>query len=343
MRQRAALLIVVLVTIDAGTDAFESATAWREGTFVRPCIHRARGRQQRHHRSQLLHLAPQQLGEFEPLTLEQQQSQLQRRVIIQDWTRVTPLDFTRVWDYQKQVVQGHVDRLGSWDAEIDSFLSDQLLQADGSAPSGTTGVDRILFLEHESVYTLGTGSDPKFILSTSFDASEQDADDADATAVMSNIPIVRMDRGGEVTFHGPGQLVVYPLLDLRSYNQDIHWYMRALEEAILLACSMLPLSHTPVRDVETTGVWMDNFKIAALGVKCRKWITQHGLAVNVEERSLTGFDGIVPCGLDGRKVACLNQFLPADQQTTVQEFAPLLQEALKEVFAISLVRSDETM
>jgi lipoyl(octanoyl) transferase len=96
------------------------------------------------------------------------------------------------------------------------------------------------------------------------------------------------------------------------------------------------MKQTPERQDDVTGVWVDNHKVAAVGIKCRKWITMHGLAVNVEERSLTNFDGIVPCGLEGRQVGCINQFL--EEPITVPEFALLMKDALEEVFQIELVR-----
>jgi len=129
--------------------------------------------------------------------------------------------------------------------------------------------------------------------------------------------------------------VVYPVLDLRHYRQDIHWYMRALEESILLALQACGIEAE--RQEDTTGIWIDNHKVAALGVKCRRWITMHGFAVNVETTSLDNFEGIVPCGLEGRKVGCINQFLPAGQDPlTVAEFSRYLKVALEKVFQIEM-------
>ena len=138
-----------------------------------------------------------------------------------------------------------------------------------------------------------------------------------------------------MTYHGPGQLVVYPVLDLRHYHQDIHWYMRALEESILMA--LKPCGFDAERQDDTTGIWIDNHKVAAIGVKCRKWITMHGLAVNVEASSLENFGGIVPCGLEGRKVGCVNDFLSEDREPlTVAEFAKYMKVALEEVFQVEM-------
>jgi lipoyl(octanoyl) transferase len=217
------------------------------------------------------------------------------------------IDFEAAWDCQKEIMNQHAERID--DGSYYSFL-----MTDG-------GCDTVMMLLHDPVYTLGTGSDEKFVLSLS-----------------EHVPSIRMDRGGEVTYHGPGQLTVYPIMDLRSYRQDIHWYMRALEEAIILALSRCGLSHTPERQDEVTGVWVNNHKVAAVGIKCRKWVTMHGLAVNVEEESLSIFGGIVPCGLEGRKVGCINQFI--EEPITVNQFALMMKQGLEEVFQVELVEGD---
>ena len=187
-------------------------------------------------------------------------------------------------------------------------------------PSGRSR-DAIILLQHKPVYTLGTGSDPKYV---KLDEEKLEA---------RGIDLIRIERGGEVTYHGEGQLTVYPILDLRGYNQDIHWYMRALEEAILIALGSVGVVAS--REPDVTGVWVDNKKIAALGVKVKRWVTMHGLAVNVDSRSLGNFEGIVPCGLVGREVGCINDFI--EEPITVQEFAVHLKKALQQVFEIELI------
>lgn len=283
-------------------------------------------------------ISKQQLGSFE--VLETKQPRSERRVALLDYTSIHPttfIDFDTAWDWQKDLLERQVNRLMGPSTSVpsptilSSFLpinddSDDGCQDDNTSHTTPTsaGYDTIIMLQHNPVYTLGTGSDERFVLTSS-----------------SDIPIVRMDRGGEVTYHGPGQLTVYPILDLRSYNQDIHWYMRALEEAIILAltrCPGLANQPPPERQDDVTGVWMDNHKVAAVGIKCRKWITNHGLAVNVEESSLKNFEGIVPCGLDGRRVGCINQF--ATEPITVQEFAVIMKSALEDVFQIRLLKRD---
>ena len=288
----------------------------------------------RHHRPRgprcLEAVAPQQLGCFEVLRLDDATSvvaQEERNVVLDDWTSQPPVPFEEAWDRQRHCFQGHAARLeratrkaaASHGKEqqpttkLHSSFWTQTLES-----HGLDGIDRVFFLQHTPVYTLGTASDPAYILD--FNTTE--------------IPIVRMDRGGEVTYHGPGQLVVYPILDLRHYRQDIHWYMRALEEVVIVALRDFGLAEA-VREDGVTGVWVRHHKVAAMGVKCRKWITQHGLAINVEPISLQGFARIVPCGLEGREVGCVSQF--AGRLVTVSEFTPYVQRAMEHVFRIQLV------
>lgn len=261
-----------------------------------------------------LQISPQQLGTFEELALTNPHEG--RRVVLRDWSMRNPVPFTEAWDFQKTLVDAHLDRLSSSSNDSCQFVT--------SSQSQQVGVDNVLFLQHNPVYTLGTASDPGFIV-----------DDGS-----NKVEIVRMDRGGEVTYHGPGQLVVYPILDLRGYSQDIHWYMRALEECVLRAIQSAGISDgRATREEDVTGVWLDNQKVAAVGIKARRWITMHGLAVNVESQSLQNFDGIVPCGLEGRKVGCLNEHL--QEPLTVAEFATHMKEAVEQVFQIELVPSDD--
>ena len=282
----------------------------------------------RQKRQRLLHLAPQQLGEFEPINLADDTSN-ERRVWLYDFvTTTTPktIPYHDAWDLQKSLVEHQLSRIGK--RPSDPPLYDQFVptsvddQEDGK--SSLMGCDSIIILEHDPVYTLGTASDPSFILG-------YDEDDVDG----NNIPIVRIERGGEVTYHGPGQLTVYPILDLRGYKQDVHWYMRALEEVILLALEKAGVKGAE-REDDLTGVWVSNKKIAALGIKARRWVTMHGLAINVDIRSLQNFEGIVPCGLEGRAVTCINDEIDMPQ-FTVEEFAVHVKEALEEIFGVRLV------
>ena len=141
--------------------------------------------------------------------------------------------------------------------------------------------DCLLLLEHPPVYTLGRGADPRFV---------GDGDNG-------VIPIVRTSRGGQVTYHGPGQLVGYPILDLRAHRQDVRWYVRELEQVIIDAVQTFGIASDRVSALP--GVWIaGRRKIASIGIAIRRWVSWHGFAVNVSA-DLHGFAGITPCGIDG--------------------------------------------
>lgn len=151
--------------------------------------------------------------------------------------------------------------------------------------------DILLLLEHPSVYTLGQGASLEFV---KFDLTQTEYE------------LHRVERGGEVTYHYPGQLVGYPILNLRYYKQDLHWYLRQLEEVLIQTLAQLGVKGD--RCSGMTGVWVEDYKVAAIGVKVSRWITMHGFALNIYPDP-KGFERIVPCGLD-RSVGCLQQFLP---------------------------------
>tara|TARA_Y100000996_G_scaffold396385_1_gene362436 strand:+ start:8084 stop:8839 length:756 start_codon:yes stop_codon:yes gene_type:complete len=138
--------------------------------------------------------------------------------------------------------------------------------------------DIILFLEHNPIYTLGKNADESNLLPT------KDFD----------IDVIKTDRGGDVTCHAPGQLIGYPIIDLKRYNKSISWFMKSLEESIILMLKELNIIAN--RKDGLTGVWVDDNKIAALGVRLSKWVSMHGFAINVYT-DLKLFRGIIPCGI----------------------------------------------
>ena len=170
----------------------------------------------------------------------------------------------------------------------------QRLLEDDAAP------EAVWILQHPSCYTLGRGASTEHL---HFDPSQPPA------------PLHRIDRGGEVTHHRPGQLVAYPVLDLRRHQTDLHWYMRQLEQVLIDVLAQLGLNGQRLPGL--TGLWLDNRKVAAIGVGCRRWITQHGLALNVS-CDLAGFDQVTPCGLKGRTVGRLSDWLPGLDPAEVQ-------------------------
>jgi len=152
--------------------------------------------------------------------------------------------------------------------------------------------DALVLLEHPPVYTLGTGSSLEFV---KFDH------------LQTEYQLYRVERGGEVTYHCPGQIVAYPILNLRYYQQDLHWYLRQLEEVIIQVLALHHLNGERINGL--TGVWLKGRKVAAIGIKVSKWITMHGFALNVCP-DLSGFDRIVPCGIVDRSVGSVAEFIP---------------------------------
>ena len=180
--------------------------------------------------------------------------------------------------------------------------------------------DVLLLLEHPPVDTLASGSDIKFI---KFNLDKTDKE------------VYRIERGGEVTYHCPGQLVGYPILNLRYYRQDLHWYLRQLEEVILQTIAIYGLSGERIAGL--TGVWVEGYKIAAIGIKVSRWITYHGFAINVCP-DLSGFAEIIPCGIANKPVGSLQQFLPNISLMQVQQD---LSRVFTSVFGVELFSLDK--
>lgn len=186
----------------------------------------------------------------------------------------------------------------------------QLLQQrlqDNSLP------DVLLLLEHPPVYTLGQGASLEFL---KFDPNQV------------NYELHRVERGGEVTHHCPGQLVGYPILNLRYYQQDLHWYLRQLEEVLIQLLALYDLKGDRISGM--TGVWLEGHKVAAIGIKVSRWITMHGFALNVCP-DLEGFERIVPCGIADKSVGSLAQFLP---NITIEQVRLDLAAVFAEVFQV---------
>jgi len=145
--------------------------------------------------------------------------------------------------------------------------------------------DTLLLLEHPDVFTLGRGADDRFIVDDS-----------------AHTPVFRVSRGGQVTYHGPGQLVGYPILKLEGPARDVGKYLRALEQAMIDALAELRIA--AARRAGFTGVWIGDRKIASIGVGIRRWVTHHGFALNVTT-DLSRFDSIVPCGIKGCRMTSI--------------------------------------
>ena len=168
--------------------------------------------------------------------------------------------------------------------------------------------DQLLLVEHFPVYTLGKNTPREHLLTKESD----------------NISIIQTDRGGDITFHGPGQLVGYPILDLNQYKRSITWYMRELEQLIIDVLKEYDINAE--RKKGLTGVWVKGKKIAALGVRISKWVTMHGFSLNINP-DLKYYQGIIPCGIKDYGVTSMADLLGNDvpdmseiKNTLVQHF-----------------------
>lgn len=152
--------------------------------------------------------------------------------------------------------------------------------------------DILFFVEHPHVYTLGKSGDSAHLLKSHSELSNIDAE------------YIEIDRGGDITYHGPGQIVGYPILDLDQHFTDIHKYLRYLEEVIIRTCADFEIEAGRIEGL--TGVWVGEEKICAMGIRCSRWVTMHGFALNVNT-DLSYFRNIVPCGIEDKEVTSLSK------------------------------------
>lgn len=171
--------------------------------------------------------------------------------------------------------------------------------------------DALALLEHPHVFTLGRGADERYILNP------------------GDVPVHRVSRGGQVTYHGPGQLIGYPIVKLEGTERDVLRYLRRLEETIIIALAQFGID--AYRRERLTGVWTGNpaMKIASIGVGFRRWVSLHGFAVNVAP-DLKYFDAIVPCGIEGCRMTSIAALGRPD--VSVESFAGAIERAFASVF-----------
>ncbi|MBC8467045.1 MAG: lipoyl(octanoyl) transferase LipB [Candidatus Marinimicrobia bacterium] len=154
--------------------------------------------------------------------------------------------------------------------------------------------DTLILVEHEPVYTLGKNANENHLL--------QSRDES--------VDVFNIERGGDITFHGPGQIVGYPILDLSNYKKSVSWYMRTLEQLTIEVLENFGITATRIEGL--TGVWVGDEKIAAQGVRISRWVTMHGFALNVNP-NLSFYDGIIPCGIFDHGVTSMEQLLGEKQ------------------------------
>ena len=175
-----------------------------------------------------------------------------------------------------------------------------------------SGHDSILLLEHQPVYTIGRLRDQSSL----------------REPASLPYPVHEINRGGQATYHGPGQLVGYPILDLTPRGKDLHEHLRKLEDALIRACQHFGVEAG--RRDGLTGVWVENRKLASIGVGVRKWISMHGFAINITQQSLPPFFAITPCGIDGVSMSCLEN--EAGRGITVAEASEVIAQELRSIF-----------
>ncbi len=199
-----------------------------------------------------------------------------------------------------------IDRLVSY---VDGLAMQE--NAVTSILAGEIG-DTIFLLEHEPVFTIGRLRDRSSLSSVS----------------SLPHPVYETNRGGQATYHGPGQLVGYPILDLNTRGRDLHLHLRLIEDALIAACADLGISAG--RREGMTGVWVEKRKLASIGVGVRKWISMHGFAINVTQQSLPPFLSITPCGLEGVGMTCLEAEAaePINMDLAVSTISSRLRESL---------------
>lgn len=202
---------------------------------------------------------------------------MNKQVVLQELNKK---DYKETWDYQEELFKEIVD------------LKIRNRREDLNLPTP----NYFLFVEHPHVYTLGKSGDLSNLL-----LSEKQLEEKGAT-------FYKINRGGDITYHGPGQIVGYPILDLENFFTDIHKYLRLLEESIIL--TLLEYGIEATRSEGETGVWLGigtpfPRKICAMGVRASRWVTMHGFALNVNA-DLGYFDNIIPCGIKGKAVTSLN-------------------------------------
>lgn len=220
------------------------------------------------------------------------------------------INYKQCWDYQTKL----------FDASV------QLKIKNRKFPENRVSTkNHLIFCEHPHVYTLGKSGDLKNLLIDGPKRKEK------------NISFYKINRGGDITYHGPGQLVVYPILDLDYFFSDIHKYLRLLEESVIL--TLADYGVTGQRLDGFTGVWVDAEKetprkICAIGVKCSRWVTMHGIGFNINS-NLDYFKHIVPCGIEDKSVTSLQKEI--NQKIDMKELKLRFKKNFKTLFGINWV------
>lgn len=203
-----------------------------------------------------------------------------------------------------------------------AYALQKLIVARHQTKINPNGQNVVLLVEHPPVYTIG-------IRTSGYSTAEEQR------LRQLGADFHPTDRGGLITFHGPGQLVAYPIINLKSYDLGVRTYVCALERAVMQSCRYFGVNNVRTSNAPNeTGVWVDNAKVCAIGVHASRYITSHGLALNCNT-DLSWYGHIVPCGLQGKEVTSLSKLLSAD--VNVETVAPVLVQALADQLKCSAV------
>jgi len=230
-------------------------------------------------------------------------------------------EYKQVWDYQESLLQDNVRIKTEARRMAESLAGGD----DGEEKELPATTNYLLFVEHPPVYTLGKSGHMENLLINEDGMREK------------GIQFFRINRGGDITFHGPGQIVGYPILDLERFYTDIGKYLRNLEEVIILTLRTYGIQGD--RSPGETGVWIDpgvsgrERKICAIGVRCSRWVTMHGFAFNVNT-DLDYFGNIIPCGIQDKQVTSLEKEL--GRQVPLEEVKAEVRRRFEEVFDVAL-------
>ncbi|MFZ9941976.1 MAG: lipoyl(octanoyl) transferase LipB [Bacteroidia bacterium] len=226
------------------------------------------------------------------------------------------VDYKQTWDYQESL--------------LGAIVAAKLAARDHSESAPNPTQHHLLFCEHPHVYTLGKSGKEDHLLLDEQQLSQ------------NNAVFYKINRGGDITYHGPGQIVGYPILDLDRFFNDIHRYLRYLEEAVIRTLADYGIQASRIEKL--TGVWVDADnpatarKICAFGVRCSRWVTMHGFAFNVNV-NLDYFNHIIPCGISDKAVTSLNKEL--GREMDMEEVKDKLKKHLSDVFQFELI-TDQT-
>ena len=224
--------------------------------------------------------------------------------------------YKEVWDYQESLLKKNAD------IKVMFRYTDPSIGETTSIPTS----NHLIFVEHYPVYTLGKNGQKANVLIS------------DEIMQQKGIEYFHINRGGDITFHGPGQLVGYPILDLEKFKTDLGWYLRTMEEVIIITLADYGIKGE--RSPGETGVWIDAHekgkerKICAMGIKCSRWITMHGFAFNINTE-LDYFDHIIPCGIQNKKVTSLKKEL--GREISLEELKYKVKKNFERLFNCSLV------